>query len=174
MKRIICLFLLVSVVFLYGCTVKIEDPIPVPVEVKKTVNLTLYFPDENAIELLTEQRSVNLDGRSLEEAVLEELFKGPVSENLTPSLEGENLVISAKTDESGLCTVDFEEEFVYLNSGGTTRETMAVGSIVNSLCEIGGIECVKINIEGNEKSDFGGHFTLEAPFYPSISDPQNP
>lgn len=139
--------------------------VPEVPEVKK-VTLTLYFPDNDALYLHPEMREVEVsDEQLLEKVVLEELFKGPETSELSPSLDGEDLILSVNTSD-GLCTVDFAEDFKLLNSGGTTRESFAIGSIVNSLCELDGIEQVKINIGGNVKSDFGGHFTLEEPFSP--------
>ena len=55
------------------------------------------------------------------------------------------------------------------NTGGTTKETMALYSIVNTLCGIDGIEKVKINIDGNENPDFGGHFDLSEPLEADLS-----
>ena len=128
------------------------------------VSLTLYFPDNDALYLYPEIRELEVqDKELLAQTVLEELFKGPTLENLSPSLDGENLVLSVSVSE-GICTVDFDDDFILLNSGGTTRENFAIGSIVNSLCELEDVEQVKINIGGNTSSAFGGHFTLEAPF----------
>ncbi len=167
MKKMMCFLCAIVLVFsLACCTRKIPD-----VQVVDTpytpVAVTLYFPDNEAMYLHKETRQISLSGKSLETAVLDELFKGPESEDLAPSLVGEDLVISVVTDENGLCTVDFTADFARLNSGGTARETFAISSIVNSLCEIGGIECVKINIEGDTNAEFGGHFTLDAPIYPN-------
>ena len=128
------------------------------------VTLTLYFPDNDVLYLYPEKREVEINkGEHLAPVVLEELFKGPVSENLSAGLDGEDLVLSVSVGE-GICTVDFHDDFTLLNSGGTARETFAIGSIVNSLCELDGIEQVKINIGGITNAEFGGHFTLEAPF----------
>lgn len=132
--------------------------------ITETVALTLYFPDHDVLYLYPEIREVEINkGEHLAPVVLEELFKGPLSENLSPSLDGEDLVLSVVVSE-GLCTVDFDDDFTLLNTGGTARETFAIGSIVNSLCELDGIEQVKINIGGNTNAEFGGHFSLEAPF----------
>ncbi|MBR2021019.1 MAG: GerMN domain-containing protein [Clostridia bacterium] len=128
------------------------------------VTVRLYFPDNDALYLHAEERSLEVEkGESLAPLVLQELFKGPESEDLSPSLDGENLVLSVSVSE-GLCTVDFASDFALLNSGGTTKEAFAIGSIVNSLCELDGIQKVKINIDGNKNAEFGGHFTLESTF----------
>ena len=131
---------------------------------KEMVVLKLYFPDNEALYLYPEERSVELDaGESREEAVLDELFYGPKNEELSPSLSGEDLINSVYTDEDGLCTVDFNQDFVTLNTGGTTRESFAIASIVNSLCELDGVERVKINIDGNINAQFG-HSMLESEY----------
>ena len=130
------------------------------------VTLTLYFPDNDALYLHKEERLVEVNkGQFLPPVVIEELFKGPVNENHSPCLDGKDLVSSIVVEE-GLCTIDFKEDFAILNSGGSARETFVVGSIVNSLCNLDGIERVKINIGGDENAVFGGHFTLDAAFSP--------
>ena len=133
---------------------------------KETVVLNLYFPDNEALYLHLEEREVELyPDESREAAVLDQLFYGPKNEGLYPSLSGEDLVNSVYTDENGLCTVYFKQDFVTLNTGGTTRESFAIGSIVHSLCELDGVERVKINIDGNVNAEFG-HSTLESEFVP--------
>lgn len=145
----------------------IDETPKVPEEPEfETVTLTLYFPDNDALFLHEEFREVQVHkGEFLAPTVLEELFKGPVDENLSPCLDGKDLVNSVNVHE-GLCTVDFKEDFAILNSGGSARETFVIGSIVNSLCELEGVDRVKINIGGNDNAVYGGHFTLEAPFAP--------
>ena len=185
MKKIMAILMSAILVFVLISCVKVDVPddipekpdendvqvIPENPEISETpkvenVTLTLYFPDNDALYLHPESRTVEVSSdQLLAKVIVEELFKGPVSENLSPSLDGENLILSVKVDD-GLCTVDFAEDFKLLNSGGTTRESFAIGSIVNSLCELEEIRQVKINIGGNTKSDFGGHFTLEEPFSP--------
>ena len=144
-----------------------EIPSDVPEEPEyETVVLTLFFPDNDALYLHKEERTLEVPkGEFLAPIVLEELFNGPVSENLSPCLDGKDLVNSV-TVEDGVCTVDFKQDFAILNSGGSARETFVIGSIVNSLCSLEGIDSVKINIGGNDNAAFGGHFTLEAPFSP--------
>lgn len=131
----------------------------------EVVNITLYFPDNEALYLHKETREVELNkGTSLEIAVLDELFKGPKSEDLSISLYGENLVNSVETKD-GVCTVDFKQDFVVLNSGGTTGEGFAIASVVNSLCELDGVESVRILIDGQDDVEFG-HTILENIYKP--------
>lgn len=126
--------------------------------------VTLYFPDKDVMNLEKEVREIHIRG-SIEKSILSELMKGPESGELNPSLYG-NITVISVTTKDGLCTIDFSSEFREHNTGGSTKEYMAIMSIVKSLCEVEGIERVKINIEGEENPQFGGHFTLEEPFSP--------
>ncbi len=132
---------------------------------KESIEVRLYFPDAEFMYLEPELRSVE-KGESIEKNIVKEIIKGPQNPELNKSVSGEVKVLSAKTEE-GICTVDLSEEFSKFNTGGTTKESMAVMSIVYSLCSIEGIEGVKINIDGDYNAPFGGHFTLDEPFYPS-------
>ncbi len=181
-KKLLTALLLLMIPILVSCTVEKVDEkeidekddvvidntveVPEPVVETETISLTLYFPDNDALYLHPEVREVEIHkDELLAPVVLEELFKGPESDELSPCLDGEKLVNSVSVSE-GLCTVDFHEDFAILNSGGSTRESFAIGAIVNSLCELEGIDEVKINIGGNPDAVFGGHFTLESPFAP--------
>ena len=142
---------------------KVDDKTQEVPEIK-TATITLYFPDVDALYLHPELREVEIkENAHPASIVLEQLFAGPCDEQLSPSLDGENLVKSVVV-ENGLCTVDFYDDFKLLNSGGSTKETFAIGSIVNSLCALDDVDKVKININGNTNAEFGGHFTLDAPF----------
>lgn len=132
---------------------------------QNVVTVSLYFPDNEAMNLHEEKRNVVLSGNSsLEYEILKCLFDGPESEDLSPSLDGENLINSVTVFDTGLCIVDFKSDFVILNTGGSAREMFVIDSIVNSLCALDDISEVKINIDGNDKADFGGHFMLDEPF----------
>lgn len=171
MKKI-CLSLLlviICILFLGGCgdyenikTAELEFNDSKKVE-KRVV--TLYFPDSESMYLEREIREIEVD-ESIEKSILLEVFKGPYDENMHPSISGDVKVLSVKS-KSGVCTVDLSSEFAECNTGGSTREHMAIMSIVNSLCALENVEKVKINIEGETDPDFGGHFTLAEPFSPN-------
>ena len=123
---------------------------------------TLYFPDTQALYLHPSEYTFGIDTnvQTKEVAILEALFDGPGFDHLAPSLEGEDLINSVTVDENGLCTIDFKKDFVLLNTGGSSRESFALGSIVNSLCSLDYINSVKINIDGDTAHEFG-HTTLD-------------
>ena len=161
-KAIILLIVICLFVSFSGCT---DSSAPMSVEETETVSqeVTFYFPDEAVMYLCPEIIKVNADEDIFLETVVASIINGPVSKDLNPSVFGDVDVLSVKS-ENGLCTVDLSSEFAEYNTGGTTKEVMAIYSIVNTLCSIDGVEKVKINIEGEENPEFGGHFSLDEPF----------
>ncbi len=158
MKKLISVILSIAVIGILGaCAINSG------VEETNSQQITLYFPDNEALYLHPEIRSVETGDKEIEKVIIEELVNGPKSGGLTAALVGGFEVLSVK-NENGICTIDLSEEFSLKNTGGSAQETFAVFSIVNSLCELDGVDNVKINIEGNENAEFGGHFMLDLPF----------
>lgn len=130
-------------------------------------NVKVYFPDDNVMYVEAEERIVvGEDDIDFAAAIFQEILKGPERENLNPAVRGGVKLLSLSIDENGLCTVDLSKEFETYNTGGSAMESMAIYSIVNSLCELDSIDKVKINIEGNKTAEYGGHFLLDEPFEP--------
>ncbi|MGE5614344.1 MAG: GerMN domain-containing protein [Bacillota bacterium] len=137
-----------------------EDGTPVAQE-RKTV--TLYFSDNEAMYLVGEEREIIVSGTdSIEELVIKELLKGPVSEHLWDTIPDGTRLISAST-KNGICTVDFSREYVDNSPGGTTSERMAIYSVVNTLTELEGIKKVQFLIEG-KKREIYTHAVFDEPF----------
>ena len=127
------------------------------------VKVTLYFPDMNVMNLFAEERIFETD-TDIEKQVVEAIISGPVNEELLPSVTDNVKVNSAQILKgTSICEVDLSSEFAKYNTGGTAVETMAIYSIVNSLCNLEGITEVKINIDGNSKAHFGGHYDITEP-----------
>jgi len=176
-KFLLVLISVLSLIVFSGCK---DDPAekkptatqttPPSKQEEKTINqeVSFYYPDDAVMYLCPETLTVSTRETEFLETIVHTLINGPVSEELNPSISGKVNVLSA-TLEDNICTVDLSEEFAKHNTGGSTKETMAVYSIVNTLCGIDGIEKVKINIGGNENPDFGGHFALSEPLLPDLS-----
>ncbi|MGM9551475.1 MAG: GerMN domain-containing protein [Clostridia bacterium] len=127
----------------------------------KTESVKLYFPDDS-MYYDVEIREINADINdlvNLVETICREVIKGPTKEGLNASISGDVKVLSVSV-ENGICTIDLSEEFRTYNTGGTMRESIAIYSLVNSLCDLERVEKVKINIEGDSEAEFGGHFYL--------------
>lgn len=149
-----------------------KTPVSVPQPQKKEpvkMEVTLYFPDMNILNLCAEKRMIET-ADSLEKAVVEAVIAGPQSNDLLPSVTNDIKVLSATiADGSSTCVVDLSKEFVLNNTGGTDIETFAIYSIVNSLCQLPGIDNVKINIDGNKNAVFGGHYDITVPIEADMS-----
>lgn len=119
----------------------------------------LYFADEEKKELVGEYRKINiLDTQPIEQYIIKELIKGPKIKGHIRLLPKEADVVSAETTD-GTCYVNFKKRF----SSKELRELM-IYSIVNSLTEISGVDCVQFLIDG-KKSDNMGTPDISVPLY---------
>ena len=123
-----------------------------------TTVATLYFADENAMYLVPESREIVLkEGEKLETAVVGALLAGPKNNRLYSVLPQGVKVLSTETKD-GICFVNLSAAFTSNGMGGST-EMLAVYSMVNTLCEVEGVEKVQILVEGKKIDEFG-HLSL--------------
>ena len=183
-KHLIILFCLFMTVFLLTCCAENDSKVgkedyktkPAKFEVdsvsenadvqqtKEMTDVVLYFSDSEALYLHPEIRSVEVSD-NMYVAVLRELGKGPEEPELFPTISGDFSINSVVLND-GVCTVDFGNDFVINNIGGSTKEMFAISSVTATLCELEGVECVKINIDGDIDAEFG-HGFLDSVFYPN-------
>lgn len=129
------------------------------------IKIVLYFSDEDALNLVKEERSIKLDNtNSLERVVLEELIAGPMKEGNYRTIPDKTKILSVNTDSNKLCTVNLSEDFVKEHWGGSTGEIFTIYSIVNSLCELENVEKVNFLIDGEERDEFKGHIDFSQKF----------
>lgn len=64
---------------------------------------------------------------------------------------------------NGIARIDFSPEIVKNFRGGSAGELLLVGSIVNTLTEIRGVEKVRIMVNGKQVESIGGHVDLSEP-----------
>jgi spore germination protein GerM len=140
-----------------------------------TQSVTLYFAvytDTDAY-LLKETRDIPVS-KELYKSVLEELIKGPQSEELFPTIPSNVKVNSVEISDS-TATVDFSKEIITNFEEiphSSTTEVLAISSIVNTLTEFEEIKKVKITIEGKDSGqidglyieDFWGHVGIYEEF----------
>ncbi len=132
------------------------------------MSISVWYPDQNAIDLHTEQRSFPyVQKEDIPLYALRELYVTPTDPNLMVILSGSVEDILSVAVQDSTAFVDLSQEFVHKNTGGTTLETLVIRSMVNTLCELDGIEKVQFMVQGDPKASFGGHFTIDEPFYPS-------
>ncbi len=135
-----------------------ETDTPAKKEEPSKIKTVLYFADSNIMNLCAEERTIDIrDGAEI--SVARAVIEGPKNENLVGLIPSDTIVNSAQCDDFGTCIIDLNDEFCNFISG-TSMETLALMSLVNSLCALDSVEEVKININGNE-SVFFGHYSLE-------------
>lgn len=141
----------------------LDDIIYPGVENTNTLQIALYFANQNADNLVKELREVQVKPTTPKEMViLTELMKGPQNPNLTKTIPDETKLISVETRD-GICVVNFSKEFIDKHPGGTSGELMTIYSIVNSLTELPDVNSVQFLIEG-QKVEVFKHLVFNEPF----------
>lgn len=109
--------------------------------------LKLYFANETGDKLKEELVRVDYStsNMSMEKLVLEQLIRGPVSEDVYPVIPPETKVLSVSTKDS-ICYVNLDNGF--MGQGYNVTEAVPVYAIVDSLTELPGIIKVQILING--------------------------
>jgi len=129
-------------------------------EDKTTVKI--YFPDKNGEKLVVEERTIdNQQALSLEKAVVSELLKGPEKGSLSPAVADGTKLLGIETKDN-ICYVNFSSEFKSRTSSGSTATMLSLYAVVNSLCEIKGVDSVQILVDGETGVEFG-NFVLDIP-----------
>lgn len=121
---------------------------------------TLYFPRWNGKGLTAEYRQVTRsDEDEAVEIVMTELLRGPVEDSeCLPLPEGtqvRNISIGG-----GLCYVDLSHDFLRNAPQSDTQATLMLYSLVNTLCSLGEVNQVLIQVGGQPLDSYGGVDTL--------------
>ncbi|MBQ4631444.1 MAG: GerMN domain-containing protein [Clostridia bacterium] len=127
--------------------IMMDSPSSVDTQTEKFV--TLYFSDEKGDKLYPETRKATMTDNSTEKTVVNEILRGPVSEDYVRTIPDGVGLISIETTEE-VCFVNLTSEFTSDLESGSEREKIAVYSIVNSLTLVPGIEKVQILIDGKK------------------------
>lgn len=126
-------------------------------EIKKVL---LYFSTPDGKNLVPVEKEISkVEG--LGRQTVENLLEGPsLEEGLVSALPlGTNLLdINIKDDK--LCIVDFSRDLIAGLSDGDGKETLAVYSIVNTLCQFDSVDRVEIRVEGKKINTLAGQIDL--------------
>lgn len=124
--------------------------------------LDLYFANKDGDMLVDERVDIRYSSNmSVEKLVVEQLIRGPITEDAYPSLPAETKIVSVSTKD-GVCYVNLDEGF--LGQGYDVLESVPVYSIVNSLTEIPGINKVQILINGETNITYRENIRFETLF----------
>lgn len=144
-----------------------EKPTP-DIKEEKVKEVVLYFANKEYIEtgneslekFIGEKRTVEYENMSLEEAIIEELKKGPKkseSETVIP----ETITILDVKVSNGIAFVNFDKKGL---SGGSMEEDFVLGHIMDTLFELDHINKVQFLINGEKAESLMGHFDISEPF----------
>lgn len=129
-------------------------------------DLLLYFSDADHRFLLTEKRTIPyLDPEKMPEFVVDQLILGPQTPGMVSALPLGTARWEVTVD-NGICAVDFNEDFYRNRPKNEQAEQLALLSVVNSLCELDGINQVQFYVEGRkmdqyEKLDISLPFSMD-------------
>ena len=163
---------LVAMLYLPGCTPKVQgaplDDDGATVE-GTTIEVTLYFSDDQATGVLPEKRTIEVtEGEGeipIEKIAVLELIEGPSNEDLRKTLPPETRLLSIVVND-GVAVVDFSQEFQTKHWGGSAGEGLTIQSLVKTLTSIEGIDKVQVLIQGEVIDSLAGHYDWSEPFAP--------
>jgi germination protein M len=150
MKTKHILLILICVVLAAGCAARDRNGSGEETgENGQTMQVTLYFADDQALYVVPEVRELTLpEDASREEIIVSVvglLIEGPKQKGLFPTIPKDAKVRSVEI-EGDTVTVDFSKELSSVH--GAAGEAMTLNSLVNTLTEFDYIEKVFFTIEG--------------------------
>ena len=97
---------------------------------------------------------------SLEEAIIEELKKGPKKPEAETVIPETITILDVKVS-NGIAFVNFDKKGL---SGGSMEEDFVLGQIMDTLFELDHINKVQFLINGEKAESLMGHFDISQPF----------
>ena len=137
MKRTVLLSLVLLTLFLAGC---------VQASREGTVYQVYFLSEEvdRDLALVPEERTLDPDADPVE-GLLGILLEGPESEELTRAIPN-GVTLREWTLTDGVLTVDFSARYSALSG---VALTLADYSVVNTLCQLEGVDAVEITADGD-------------------------
>ena len=119
-------------------------------------NLTLYFVSTD-LELVAEQRHVEVPTFAVERAIVEELISGSQFYGRVPAVPVETIIIDVRVAEHGIVSINLSSEFVTGFLGSHALAELTIQSIVQSIMEnVGTINSIQFLIESERVDNFNG------------------
>ncbi|MCR5175546.1 MAG: GerMN domain-containing protein [Anaerovibrio sp.] len=173
MKKLLIALMLVCMIFsIAGCAK--EEPSPatsgksagISGEVNKQeaedIKVKLYFPNNDASEMVAVEKTVKVTGTTKYKAAIEALLAGTTDKKLTNVIPKKTKLLGAEVVKDTI-KLNFSKELIDDFNGGSTGEEMLVGSIVNTMTEFPEIKKVHILVEGKTVDTIKGHMDTSVP-----------
>lgn len=123
--------------------------------------LQLYFANKKGDKLGKEEVNLRYNSNmSIEKLIVEQLIKGPASQELQATIPPDTKVLGVSIKD-GICYVNFEESF--LNLTYSIEPKLMVYSIVNSIIDAGNASQVQISVNGEAPAKVRGDMDLSKP-----------
>lgn len=138
-----------------------------PEDIVRTVEVTLYFPDE-ADNLVAEERRLTVyEGETPAEAVVKALAERPMDNysGLKPLLPKDFTALGANVD-GNTCYLNLSANCAELMPESTAQQRMVLRGIVSSLCSLEEVEQVQILLNGDYQMLLGTQ-PISRPLLPS-------
>lgn len=113
-----------------------------------SLGVELWYLRQDGQSLGIERRQIikNVD-QTVVQAVLSAWAEGPEETGLTACLPVGSQILSADLKD-GVCTVDLSSEYLQGLPGNETKAALMIYALVNTLCELDGVEAVQLYIDG--------------------------
>ena len=105
--------------------------------------------------------NMDISSISMERLVIEQLLKGPASDESYPTINPSTKLLSI-TVKDGVCYLNFSKDI--LTPVNNVTSDVTIYSIVNSLVEVSNINKVEISIEGSKELKFRDKYELTTLF----------
>ena len=129
------------------------------------LSAALYFRRAGTGELGYELRVLLVtEEEQPAQAVLEALLAGPQDEGLEPLLPQGVEIRSARL-EGGICYADFSAQLLEDVPTGREEQRLVLDSVVNTLCSLGTVDAVQLQVEGQDLARYG-ELELSGPLRP--------
>lgn len=134
------------------------------------VTLRLYFANAEGDGLIAVNRELthnaDVSNVSMEKLVLEQLIKGPASDETYPTINPATKVLSVTVQDS-VCYINFDSALETAINNVTTDVT--IYSIVNSLSELSNVNKVQFSIDGDSDKRFRDKYDFSTVFERNLS-----
>lgn len=126
------------------------------------ITLNLYFANEEGDALVKTEKTIMYNTNvAMERVILEQLIAGPKGKKIYATLNPDTKVVSVVVKD-GVCYVNLNNTF--LTQMYSVTPEVVIYSIVNSLCEVSGINKVQISVDGDTSIVFREKMQLNATY----------
>jgi spore germination protein GerM len=127
----------------------------------ETMSIKLYYASQDASSLVPEIHVVPKTIHPAHDAMVL-LLREPHNPQLVKMFP-EGVQLRGLVIKDHIAFVDFSDKLIKNNHGGSTTESLMVGSIVNTLTEFPEIHKVQILVEGKKVATISGHLDVSEP-----------